>query len=92
MFLKGCNITDCVVSRKIYLQLLYAPVNSEDGSKDPPGLSPVVLESPPEKDVPLTDPFLDPREVYLRELFMPNRFSAHTLRKALGVGSSFVYP
>lgn len=66
-------------------QLLYAPVNSEDGSKDPPGLSPVVLESPPEKEVPMTDPFLDPREVYLRELFMPNRFSAHTLRKALGI-------
>ncbi|XP_042215921.1 nuclear pore complex protein Nup160-like [Homarus americanus] len=66
-------------------QLLYAPVNSVEESKDPPGFSSVVLESPPEKEVPLTDPFLDPREVYLRELFMPNRFSAHTLRKALGI-------
>ncbi|XP_063612781.1 nuclear pore complex protein Nup160-like, partial [Penaeus indicus] len=66
-------------------QLLYAPVNSGEGCKNPPGLSSVVLEQPPEKDVPLTDPFLDPREIYLRELFMPNRFSAHTLRKALGI-------
>lgn len=51
----------------------------------------MVLEQPPEKDVPLTDPFLDPREIYLRELFMPNRFSAHTLRKALGVSVSLFY-
>ncbi|XP_069941097.1 nuclear pore complex protein Nup160-like isoform X2 [Cherax quadricarinatus] len=66
-------------------QVLYAPVKSEEGSKDPPGLSSVVLEASPEKEVSLTDPFLDPREVYLRELFMPNRFSAHTIRKALGI-------
>nr|XP_045619650.1 nuclear pore complex protein Nup160-like isoform X1 [Procambarus clarkii] len=66
-------------------QVLYAPVNDGEGSKDPPGLSSVVLEAPLEKEVPLTDPFLDPREIYLRELFMPNRFSMHTLRKALGI-------
>lgn len=59
--------------------------NVEGGWRKPPGLRSVVLEPSPDKEVPLTDPFLDPREVYLRELFTPNRFSAHTLRKALSV-------
>lgn len=59
--------------------------NDEGGWRKPPGLRSVVLEPSPDKEVPLTDPFLDPREVYLRELFTPNRFSAHTLRKALSV-------
>lgn len=67
-------------------QLLYAAVEGgEDGQQEPPGLCSVVLEPMPEKEVPITDPFLDLREVYLRELFVPNRFSAHTLRKALGI-------
>lgn len=67
-------------------QLLYAAVESgEESQQEPPGLCSVVLEPLPEKEVPITDPFLDLREVYLRELFVPNRFSAHTLRKALGI-------
>ena len=71
-------------------QLLYAAVEGgEDSQQEPPGLCSVVLEPMPEKEVPITDPFLDLREVYLRELFVPNRFSAHTLRKALGVSYIF---
>lgn len=71
-------------------QLLYAAVEGgEEGRQEPPGLCSVVLEPLPEKEVPITDPFLDLREVYLRELFVPNRFSAHTLRKALGVSYFF---
>ncbi|XP_066987755.1 nuclear pore complex protein Nup160 [Macrobrachium rosenbergii] len=66
-------------------QLLYASVDGEGEVKAPFDLSAVVLEQPPDKDVPLTDPYLDPKEVYLRELFTPNRFSAYTLRKALGI-------
>lgn len=69
---------------------MYAAVESgEESQQEPPGLSSVILEPLPEKEVPITDPFLDLREVYLRELFVPNRFSAHTLRKALGVSKNF---
>ncbi|KAK3858813.1 hypothetical protein Pcinc_035022 [Petrolisthes cinctipes] len=66
--------------------------NSEGGWRKPPGLRLVVLEPSPDREVPLTDPFLDPREVYLRELFTPNRFSAHTLRKALSIYRRSVEP
>ena len=72
------------------LQLYYASVDGDD-VKAPFDLSAVVLEQSPEKDIPLTDPYLDPKEVYLHELFTPNRFSAHTLRKALGVRFFFFF-
>ena len=66
------------------MQLLYATIN-DGAATDNIGMTSAILEPLPEKEIILSDPTIDVREIYLKEIFAPNRFSALTLRKALGV-------
>ena len=75
---------------KSFFQLIYAAITENgngngNGSSEMVGMTAAILEQPPDKEIPLSDPTVDAREVYLKELFAPNRFSALTLQKALGV-------
>ncbi|XP_018016470.1 nuclear pore complex protein Nup160 isoform X2 [Hyalella azteca] len=49
------------------------------------GLQAACAQPAPPKTVPLADPALDPKEVYLQTLFLPNTFSRSCLTRALAI-------
>ncbi|KAF2367203.1 hypothetical protein FHG87_002029 [Trinorchestia longiramus] len=49
------------------------------------GLQSACMLPPPPKAVPLADPALDPKEVYLKTLFLPHTFSVSSISRALAI-------